>query len=198
MTKEQYLNELSLKLTKLPQAERDNAIIFYTEYIDDAFENGKPMDEIIQTLGKPEDVAAKIIADYSVNKAKEKPSLTNGLKALIAVLSVFAIPIAAPAAIAIIAVIFALLIAVFSVAFSLIMAALGLYIAVAVMLGVSIVLMFTEPMLGIATLGVSMIASGVLILLAYCFIKLASVMVTGTSFLIKSIVDKNRKAGVNV
>ena len=198
MTKEQYLSELALKLTKLPQLERDNAITFYTEYIDDAMENGKTMQEIEVTLGNPGDVAAKIIADYSVNKAKEKPSLSNGLKALIAVLGVFAIPIAAPAAIAIVVIIVALLITVFSVAFSLIMTAVGLFIAVAFMLGVSIVFLFTDTMLGLATLGASMIASGILIFLGYCFIKLASVMVTGTSFFIKSIIDKNRKAGVNV
>ncbi|MEI6131951.1 MAG: DUF1700 domain-containing protein [Bacillota bacterium] len=197
MTKELFLKELKAKLIKLPQTDRENAISFYTEYIDDALENGKTMEELEKALGKPDDVAAKIIADYSVNRAKEKPSLTNGFKALIAVLGVFAIPIAAPAAIAIVAIIFALLITVFSVAFSLIMAAFGLFVAVAAMLGVSIMLMFTDPLLGVASLGASMIASGILILLAYCFIKLASLMVTGTSFLIKKIFDKNRKEGVS-
>ena len=196
MTKEQYLSELALKLIKLPEDERKNAINYYTEYIDDALENGKTMQDVEAALGNPNEVAANIIADYSVNRVKEKPSLTNGLKALIAVLGVFAFPIAAPAAIAIIVVIFALIITVFSVAFSLIMAAFGIFIAVVVLLGVSVALIFTDPILGMATLGASLIASGVLIFLAYCFVKISSLMITGTTYLIKSIIDKNRKEGV--
>jgi len=198
MTKEQYLNDLEQKLSKIPAQDKENAMNFYTEYIDDALENGKTIEDVQKALGKPEEVAAKIIADFSVNRVKEKPSLSNGLKALIAVLGVCALPLALPAAIAVVAIIFALLVAVFSIVFSLIMTAFGLFLAVAVIIGVAVALLFTDPLLGMVTLGASFVASGILILLGYCFIKLASLLVAGTTYLIKSIVDKNRKEGVTL
>src|SRR6185369_14013506 len=109
--------------------------------------------EIEASLGTPHDIASKIKADYSVNKVKQKPTLTNAMKALVAVLGIFAFPIAAPLAIGLIVLVFALVIGAFALCFGLFGAALGAIVALGVAIGTAISLIPATPALGFGLLG---------------------------------------------
>lgn len=61
MNKGEFLHILRENLKNLPEEELENAIRYYSEYIDDA-ENGNPQ-EIIRELGDPAEIARQILAE---------------------------------------------------------------------------------------------------------------------------------------
>ena len=61
MTKEQYIEELRKRLSSLPETEREAALNYYIEYLEDA--GDKTMEEIISELGTPKEVADKILEE---------------------------------------------------------------------------------------------------------------------------------------
>lgn len=68
MTRDEYLKELRQKLSRLPAAEQDDAISYYTEYFEDAGDDAGAM----ETLGSTSRLAAQITADYSARMLKER------------------------------------------------------------------------------------------------------------------------------
>lgn len=66
MTREEYIRELRARIAHLPKEEREAAMSYYVEYLEDAAD--KSMEEIIMELGTPRDVAERIIADCAQSK----------------------------------------------------------------------------------------------------------------------------------
>ena len=63
MNRKEYLERLEQLLLVLPKEEREEAILYYSDYFDDAgIENEA---DVIRELGSPEEVAAKIRAGYA-------------------------------------------------------------------------------------------------------------------------------------
>lgn len=63
MNRREYLDELNTHLMSLPAEERENAVLFYEEYFEDAgIENEQ---EVINELGKPYALAKSIICEQS-------------------------------------------------------------------------------------------------------------------------------------
>ena len=60
MSKEEYLAELERNLRKLPEEEREEAMQYYREYLEEAGEN---VEEVIEKLGSPKEVANGIIRE---------------------------------------------------------------------------------------------------------------------------------------
>ena len=60
MTREEYIEELRARISHLPKEERESALSYYIEYLEDATD--KTMEEIIAELGTPGEVAERIIA----------------------------------------------------------------------------------------------------------------------------------------
>ena len=71
MTRNEFLSELRERLSRLPSAERDAALSYYTEYFDDA--GPEHEQDVIHELGSPAAVAARIYAEYSVKEVRESP-----------------------------------------------------------------------------------------------------------------------------
>ena len=63
MSKEEYLAELERNLRKLPEEEREEAMQYYREYLEEAGEN---VEEVIEKLGSPKEVANGIIRECAV------------------------------------------------------------------------------------------------------------------------------------
>ena len=61
MTREEYIEELRARISHLPKEERESALSYYIEYLEDATD--KTMEEIIAELGTPGEVAERIIAE---------------------------------------------------------------------------------------------------------------------------------------
>ncbi len=124
MNKAEFLEELSHKLRGLPEDDRQDAIRFYTDLIEDA---GLREDEDVTPLtGSPEDAGRKILEEtmdrkYTSFKKEKgyKKSKSAGSMLWVMILGIFAAPIALPLAIAAFAVIFALVVSFGAVCFGL-------------------------------------------------------------------------------
>lgn len=103
MSKEDFLLKLKKALKKMPKQEVDDAIAYYTEYLEDVGSENEQ--STIQALGSPDQVATKIIAEFAVKNMKSCPSAKKGISTVwVVLLAIFASPIAVPLALAIAAV----------------------------------------------------------------------------------------------
>ncbi len=144
MNKNEYIAELRERLKKLPQAEAENAISYYEEYF---YEAGAQNEQrVIQELGHPSYVAAKIIGDYvSKDTAYDGSKPKKGFSKIgLLIAGIFAAPIALPLAIAAASVVFALFITLFVLFVTFGALAIGFIVGGIVMVGVSFTIIFTE------------------------------------------------------
>ena len=118
MNKTEFLSELKRCLRKLPYEEVDNAISYYSEYFDDAGPENER--RVIEELGSPSELAAKIMADYAIKDMEASPkSARKGISAIwFIILAIFASPIALPIALAFAIVAFALVVVGFALIFA--------------------------------------------------------------------------------
>lgn len=94
MNKNEFIDLLKLKLSRLPQNEVDDRISFYSEMIDDEIADGRTEEEVIENLGPIDDIVSQIIADVPLAKLiKEKVTPKRNLKALEIVLLIIGFPI---------------------------------------------------------------------------------------------------------
>lgn len=77
MTRNDYLKDLSAKLSRLPQGERDDAMAFYSEY----FEDAESDDAAIEALGSPARLAAQINAEHSARMLQERGQAAEAAEA---------------------------------------------------------------------------------------------------------------------
>lgn len=68
MCKEEYIQELRRKLSSLPKDEIEEAILYVSEYFDEAGEGNE--EAVIHDLGTPAKFASQIIADYEIKTAQ--------------------------------------------------------------------------------------------------------------------------------
>ena len=137
MTRLEFINDLGPRLHGLPQEEVRRVLGYYVESIDDRMEDGMTEEEAIESLGSPEALAERILAEQSlpVPAAPEPPvtaeplpkprrQLTWWMILLIVLGSPIWISLGAAAlgvAVGLYAVVVSLLIALWSVAISLIL-----------------------------------------------------------------------------
>lgn len=63
MTKQEFMDELSRALGKLPRAEVNHALAFYDEAISDRMEDGLDEQDAVASMGAIEEIVAQICAD---------------------------------------------------------------------------------------------------------------------------------------
>ena len=68
MNKEQFLAELQKGLSGLPQAEIDDRLAFYGEFIDDHIEEGMTEEEAVAELGGTDRIIARILEEIPLPK----------------------------------------------------------------------------------------------------------------------------------
>lgn len=111
MNKNQFIEELKVKLNKLPKNELNDALSYYEEYFEDA-----QIDNTIDVdleFGSPSKVASQILSDYAIKdlEIKDKPRNFNFSSIWFIILAILASPIALPLGFALIAVIISLVFA---------------------------------------------------------------------------------------
>ena len=116
MNKEQFLKELKAKLRYLPETDRQDAIRFYDEYIS---EMELPDDEdVTAKLGTPKEVAADIISQCTIkhidNNKEQKSVKGSATTVWLIILGILSLPLSLPIAIAILAIMFSLVVVIFS------------------------------------------------------------------------------------
>lgn len=127
MTKETFLHQLRIRLTRLPEAEIQQHLDYYSEIIDDMREDGISEEAAIASFGSVDEAAQAILQDTPLTTlVRQTARPKKGWTAPAIILAVIGSPIWVPLGIAAIAivlsvfvVIWALIAAVFAVVFAL-------------------------------------------------------------------------------
>lgn len=86
MNKDQFLSKLNTSLKKLPAEERQDILQDFQEHFAVGIEKGKSEEEIITSLGSPEQIAKELVVAYRVEKVEKSTSAKNIVGALWAVI----------------------------------------------------------------------------------------------------------------
>ncbi|MFV0552460.1 MAG: DUF1700 domain-containing protein [Anaerorhabdus sp.] len=90
MNKSGFLERLENLLQGIDKKERDKAISFYSEMIDDFIEDGLTEIEAVEKVGKPGEIAEQIITE---DLSKPEKTMTKNKKTLISVLLILGSPL---------------------------------------------------------------------------------------------------------
>ncbi|MGI6770950.1 MAG: DUF1700 domain-containing protein [Acholeplasmataceae bacterium] len=189
MRKEQFIEELKVKLRGLPKEDIEDRLSFYSEMIDDRVEDGLSEEEAIQEIGTSDEIASKVIESTSLTKiVKEKVRLKRKLEAWEIVLIILGFPLWFPLLVMVLTfiLVFTILlwsavIVLWSVEGSLIVGAFSFLIE-------SVIILFSGTFAAsVATLGVSLLSAGVAIFLFYACAKVTELTAKLTRKIILSI-----------
>lgn len=199
MTKNEFLDELRLKLSDIPEKDIDDRLGFYGEIIDDRMEEGKSEEDAVNEIGSIDEIAAGIIAEIKgSDKAKKEKKAEKKLKTWEIILLAVGSPIWGALAISAAAVVFSLWASLWAVIAS-IWAAFGAFVAGAVGCIVMAVVQFAtgNALVGVAMIGYSLTLAGLSIFSFFgCMAATkGSVILTKKSVsLIKKIFTRKEKA----
>ena len=120
MDKQAFMQELEYRLRHLTEEDKLDALEYYSEYIDDL--NLPAGSDICVHLGTPKEVACQIIAQTTerrIDEQQEKKT-TKGFGSIVwlAILGIFASPIAFPLALAAVIIFFSLIVTIASIVFA--------------------------------------------------------------------------------
>ena len=158
MRKEEYLQKLEQLLYNIPAEDRYEAIQFYSDYLEDA---GEQVEEVIRSLGTPEELAKSIQKDlYGDNKKSRKGKLTTGQWIIFLILCLCAAPVIVPICGTILSIILAIVIALVAIAFGAGIAGVALVIAAIVVIIVAIIKVIISPLSSVIMLGGGLLMIG--------------------------------------
>lgn len=155
------MNELDYKLRAFPQDERMGALNYYTEYFEDAHIGlDDPVPANMQSIN---DIVSQLMSECVDKMSANKPeTVKKGVSAVwLAVLGVFAAPIALPILIAVFAVVFAGIVTVGALLFSGVVAAVAMIGAGIVSIVCAFPVFFTSMATGVFTLGAGLVSLGI-------------------------------------
>ncbi|WP_268912607.1 DUF1700 domain-containing protein [Lentilactobacillus sp. SPB1-3] len=164
---DRYIDELTVYLRDLNDEERQDAVDFYSEYLQDGNLTG--YDEAVNELGQPKQLARKILADYSIKEndavadskqANKKPK-SDAKTIWLITGALLSTPVTIPIAIALVATGIGLLIAVLGIALGLALLLIGLLIAAAASVFAGITLIPTNGWIGMYYLGIGLVIFGI-------------------------------------
>lgn len=98
MNKEKFFAELRKRLRHLQPREIDEALEYYTEYLEDAGPENEAA--VLAKWGSPASLASQILAECATRRMDEKPTVKRGISTVwIVILAIFASPMAVPVAV---------------------------------------------------------------------------------------------------
>lgn len=177
-----FLESLRSSLDGIPEQEADEAVRYYEEYLCDAQEEGKDIEQAISQLDPPEKIAAVIKAGTDIRRAENDPGIRTFNKAM----KKATVGIRAPFSIFIISIIMTISYCVvgtfLAAAFVLLLGAVVIAMA-AIYEAFRIPLMFFPEMMG--TFGMGLLGGGVCMIIAVLFYRLAKVFISLSARLIR-------------
>ncbi|MDR2715995.1 MAG: DUF1700 domain-containing protein [Coriobacteriaceae bacterium] len=191
MDRTAYLIELERELKGLVEADRGNALAYYSEYLADALSAGNA--DASAALGSPRALAAQIKADIAMAPAPQAPAYAQPMEksdfkvVWTVILAILAIPVGLPVAAALLAVIVAVLVSLVAVLVSFAGIAVSFFASGAFAGVAGLFLLFTDFAVGVFYVGVGLIALGISILLVIAFWQLGSLCVRGVARLFNTI-----------
>jgi len=192
MSKAEYLEKLRRNLRALPENSAKDALEYYEDYLSEA-EAGQDLAGAMERLGTPNEVAAKILAEFAVADIKvsetektDKPH-RGGMKVALGItLTIFAVPVGVPVAAAVGVIAIALLVVLFSGVLSFFCAGAGLAIGGAASFIAGIIALIQNTGVGLMALGMGIAALG----FGIVFLKLTAVLARGGSHFIAGFVGR--------
>ena len=191
MSRKAFMARLDELLADITEAEKEEALSYYEEYFEDAGPENE--EEVIQSLGSPEKVAATIKAGLSenaqeegefsetgytnsyydvkdevatINKRKGLGGIGTGGWVIILILCLFALPILGPLLLGIAGTIFGILVAIAAVIFAVLVTGIALVVAAVAMVAAGFATLFATPLVGVALIGAALLVAGIGILIA--------------------------------
>lgn len=196
MNSQAFMTELQKRLRHLPKADREDAIAYYKEYLEEM--NAGEDTDVTKQLGKPADVAREIIAECTqkhMDNPEQKGNVKNSAVIVwLVILGIFAAPIALPLLVAFIIVIFALLLTVAAVILAVIVSGAAGIVAGIASFVASVIVSGIGQKLVCAGMGFICVSLGLLLMIGS--IKLSGLMLRGIAHLFKGIF-LGRKVKVN-
>ena len=174
MNRSEFFNKLEQGLSKVSKEEKDAALDYYNEYFDDA--GAENEEKVIEELGSPMQIAARIKADYAVKKLNEdtKPTVKKGISAVwVVILAIFAAPIALPLAIGAAALAIGLLAALIGILIALVVSTAAFFIGGILVIASGIAVIATSVPASIFAIGVGLLILGTALLIGILVVMAA-------------------------
>jgi uncharacterized membrane protein len=160
-----YLQDLETNLKALPKDEREEAMVYYSEYLADG---GLSDGAAVAEFGTPKNLARRLVADYYMDEEREVPEENQkspfGLAKII-ILAICASPILIPVMITVVALLFAVLVTFGALVFSLLVTLLALGVAAIVSVIGGIVVLSQSFLGGLFYIMIGLAVVGALMLL---------------------------------
>lgn len=170
MDRKMYIEALNRELRRLPREEREEVILYYSEYFDDA--GSEHENEVIEELGDAKALAAQILKEVAIKRLDEPGrAAKKGLSTVwIVVLALCAAPIGLPLLLVFLIVGLALAICVLAVFFAAVIIGAAFLAAGGIGIGVAVYFMPAQFANALAVAGSSLLLGGIglLLLLAGC------------------------------
>ncbi len=166
MNRSEFFKKLEQGLSKVSKEEREAALDYYREYFDDA--GAENEQKVIEELGSPAQIAARIKADSAVRKLEgdAKPSVKRGISAVwLVILAILAAPIALPLSIGAAALAIGLLASLIAVVIALVVGVAAFFIGGIVVIAAGIAVIATSFPTAIFSVGAGLLILGVSILI---------------------------------
>ena len=97
MNKKKFITVLEEKLRLSNYKDIDNVLEYYEELISERVEAGEKETEVIKSFGTISNLLKRLDVEEKIEIANEKPTVSNGIKVLIATLGLFSLPLLIPA-----------------------------------------------------------------------------------------------------
>ncbi|HSX34433.1 MAG TPA: DUF1700 domain-containing protein [Candidatus Saccharimonadales bacterium] len=94
--KQKFLDQLRANLRTYPSGAVDDYIDYYDELIAERVASGETEAAVVEQIGSAKDAAHSFKRHNAIERAVKKPTVSNWLKALIALLSVLSLPLLIP------------------------------------------------------------------------------------------------------
>lgn len=180
--KQKFLDQLRADLRKYPSGAVDDYIEYYDELISERVAGGEKEAGVLERIGTPKDIAASFKQDNAINRAVKKPTASNGLKALIAVLSVLSLPFLIPAA--------AVLVALTITAIALFASGLAVVVLGSVASVLSVIDMASAVIAGDAPLYLLFLVTGVALVVVFLSFELLRGILFAGRWTIRKLIHK--------
>ncbi|MDR1712731.1 MAG: DUF1700 domain-containing protein [Coriobacteriales bacterium] len=216
MDRNTYLQQLEAALASLPANERQDALAFYAEYLDDAGPQG--LAAALESLGSPSQLAAQIKAESAIRGLSAPPAIPQPQPQVatvapqpvkqaspwktvwIVILAIFAIPVGIPLLIVLAAVIFAVLAVLFAVLIALAATVVGIFAGGILSIVAGFILLFSSFATGLFYMGSGLLVLGLALLFGWLFWKLGGLLIKGVAKLFNlirgKVSKKNRDASI--
>lgn len=210
MTKREYLSKLSVELFDLSSDEREEAIAYYREYIEDAGPENEeatikelgPVEELAKEIRRgilnkeiPQELETQLVVKSEASKSKEKKENNTVAIILGIILAIVLSPIWIPLLVVVLAVLFALIVTMAAIIFAIGVVGAVFTIVGFILIFVSFATVFASPLHGFAMFGTALIlaALGILFLLLISWggTKFFPWMMNGISNLVKKMFGLN-------